>query len=524
MGAPRWRCVGIAAALLALTGGARAGVENVNITLDYIAQKALERAHKAFHSPRGELPDFLKADKLDYDKYRLIRFRPERSLWAADKLPFEVQFFHPGYLYQEPVHINEFVPGHSQDVRFVSDFFDYQNLRFPKQVPPDTGYAGFKVLYALNEANKMDELGSFLGASYYRLLGKGQRYGPSARGLALDCGETDRPEEFPLFTDWWLGKPEPKATELHLFAILDSVSCAGAYEFVIHPGESTAAEIHTVIYFREPDKIAAVDPKRKPLMTIGMAPLTSMFWIGPASEARFDDYRPGVHDSDGLMMQFATGETVWRPLDDPPRLVHQHFAATNIVGFGLLQRNRDFAAYQDLFNEYYKVPGIWIKPREEWGEGDVNLVELHTTYEGLDNIVAFWNPKNKPAPLQPLRFSYMEYWTRETDMNLSTNKVVATMVGDDISGPNRKQFAVDFNGPALFDIPVTNPPVVAMSCSENGKMIDSQVFKVPETGAWRVMMKFEPKSGDKSPIDLRCCLERTNKPLTETWTYCWNPP
>src|SRR5581483_1881951 len=153
-----------------------------------------------------------------------------------------------------------------------------------------------------------------------------------------------------------------------------------------------------------------------------------------------------------------------------------------------------------------------------------NLVELHTTYEGLDNIVAFWNPKNKPAPLQPLRFSYMEYWTRETDMNLSTNKVVATMVGDDISGPNRKQFAVDFNGPALFDIPVTNPPVVAMSCSENGKMIDSQVFKVPETGAWRVMMKFEPKSGDKSPIDLRCCLERTNKPLTETWTYCWNPP
>ncbi len=255
-------------------------------------KKALERARKPFHSPKGSLPDFLHADQLDYDKYRLIRFRPERALWAADKLPFVVEFFHPGYLYQEPVRINEFVNGNVQDIRFVADFFDYATLRFKKQVPADTGYAGFRVLNALNQPNKMDELASFIGASYYRLLGKGQRYGPSARGLAVDCGETDRPEEFPLFTDWWLGKPQTNTPELHLFALLDSVSCAGAYEFRIRPGETTGADISAVLYWREADKITAVDPQHKPLETLGLAPLTSMFWIGPASDARFDDYRP----------------------------------------------------------------------------------------------------------------------------------------------------------------------------------------------------------------------------------------
>jgi glucans biosynthesis protein len=411
-----------------------------------------------------------------------------------------------------------------QDVRFVSDFFDYGNLHFKKQVPADTGYAGFRVLYALNQPNKLDELGSFLGASYYRLLGSGQSYGPSARGLAIDCGEPNQPEEFPLFTDWWLGKPASNSVELRLFAILDSVSCAGAYEFHIRPGETTAVDVDAVIYWREEDKIKAVNPDRKPLTSIGLAPLTSMFWIGPASSARFDDYRPGVHDSDGLLMQFRDGETIWRPLDDPPRLTHQHFATTNVVGFGLLQRNRDFAAYQDLFNHYYQVPSIWIKARGDWGEGSVDLMELHTTYEGLDNVVAFWSPKNKPAPLQPLRFSYTQLWTRETDLSLSTNKVTATLVGNDIGGTNRKQFAVDFAGPALFSLSETNPPRAVVGCSPNGTIIDSQVFKVHPTGAWRVMLKFEPKAGDKDPIDLRCALHEGKKQLTETWTYYWNPP
>ncbi len=165
------------------------------------------------------------------------------ALWTAENLPFRIEFFHPGYLYQEPVHINEFTLMHTQPIRFVQDFFDYGKLDIADKIPAKTGYAGFRVLYPLNQPGQMDELGAFLGASYFRLLGKDQHYGESARGLALDCGEGDRPEEFPIFTDWWLGKPGWGDKELQLYALLDSVSCTGAYEFFIHPGETTTVSI-----------------------------------------------------------------------------------------------------------------------------------------------------------------------------------------------------------------------------------------------------------------------------------------
>ena len=350
------------------------------------------------------------------------------------------------------MHINEFSSSFVQPIRFVQDFYDYGKLRSLK-IPANTGYAGFRVLYALNETNKLDELGAFLGASYYRLLGKGERYGLSARGLALDCGETDRPEEFPIFTDWWLGKPQANDKELHLFAILDSVSCAGAYEFRIRPGETTVAEVDAVIYFREPKRIHEVDPRRKALLTIGLKPLTSMFWFGANSERKFDDYRPQVHDSDGLLMRMENGETLWRPLNNAPVMRHQKFAANNIRGFGLLQRDRDFDDYQDIFNYYNQTPSVWVEPRGHWGDGDMHLLELSTQYEGLDNIVAFWDPKQKPAPLQPYHFSYTMYWTRENDMKFSQNKVMLTRIGVDPRNQQWREIIIDFNGPKLCHAP-----------------------------------------------------------------------
>ena len=242
-----------------------------------------------------------------------------------------------------------------------------EKLKIQNQIPANTGYAGFRILYPLNKTNQLDELGAFLGASYFRLLGKDQRYGLSARGLALNTGEPDRPEEFPIFTDWWLGKPQKDDTTLTLFAILDSVSCTGAYEFHIRPGETTVADIDAVIYFRDQKKILAASTNAQPVKTIGFAPLTSMFWFGKNSERKFDDYRPEVHDSDGLLVRMGNGETLWRPLDNPAVMRHQIFSAPGIKGFGLLQRERNFAAYQDSFNFYHLEPSVWIEPRGTTG-------------------------------------------------------------------------------------------------------------------------------------------------------------
>jgi len=369
----------------------------------------------------------------------------------------------------------------------------------------------------------MDELGAFLGASYFRLLGKGQRYGESARGLALDCGEDGRPEEFPIFTDWWLGKPSVGDSELRLFAILDSVSCTGAYEFLIHPGETTVCEVEATIFLRATNKVHAANAKRPPLMTIGLAPLTSMFWFGKNSERKFDDYRSEVHDSDGLLVKMGNGEVFWRPLDNPPALRHQIFHAPDIRGFGLLQRERDFAAYQDMFNLYHTVPSVWVEPRGDWGDGDLHLVELSTSYEGLDNIVAFWNPKKKPAPLEPFHFSYTLKWTRENDLKLSENKVVSTRIGPDSNFADARQFVIDFDGPKLDAIPEDKPPAAIASCSTNAVIVDKFVVRNVFLGSWRAYLKMQPKPGNHDPVDLRCTLQHGTNIVSETWTYQWSP-
>lgn len=498
--------------------------ESAEVNLDYVAQRALERAKHPFRSPRADLPRVLQQDHLDYDKYREIRFRRERALWSADKLPFRIEFFHPGYLYQEPVHLYEFTLTHVQPIRYVQDFFDYGKLKIQNQIPSNTGYAGFRILYPINKTNQMDELGAFLGASYFRLLGRDQRYGQSARGLALDSGESDRPEEFPIFTDWWLGKPHSDDNELRLFAILDSVRGTGAYEFLIHPGETTACDIEAILFLRETNLVRAVDPQRLPIATLGLAPLTSMFWFGKNSERKPDDYRSEVHDSDGLLAHMGNGEVLWRPLNNPPVLRHQIFAAPGIRGFGLLQRERSFAAYQDSFNPYHLVPGVWVEPHGNWGEGNLHLVELNSGFEGLDNIVAFWDPKNKPAPLKPYRFGYTLYWGKDSDVKLSENRVVSTRMGLDLSCRDCRQIVIDFDGPKLDAIPESAPPVAIANCSPNAAILDSQATRNTYLGTWRVILKLQPAAGNVDPVDLRCTLQQGTNVVSETWTYQWSPP
>ena len=508
---------------LTLVGKLLIGAESAEVSLDYVAQRALERARQPFHSPRADLPKVLRQDNLNYDQYRKIRFRRDQALWTADDLPFRVEFFHPGYLYQEPVHVYEFTATHVQPIRFVQDFFDYGDLKIQNQIPANTGYAGFRILYPLNKTNQLDELGAFLGASYFRLLGKDQRYGLSARGLALDCGESDRSEEFPIFTDWWLGKPQKDDGQLTLFALLDSVSCTGAYQFLIRPGETTMVDVEAVVFFRDTNTLRATDTNARPIKTIGLAPLTSMFWFGKNSERKFDDYRPEVHDSDGLLVRMDGGEVLWRPLDNPAVMRHQIFSAPNVRGFGLLQRERSFAAYQDLFNSYQLEPSVWIEPRGNWGDGDLHLVELSAIYEGLDNMVAFWDPKNKPAPLQPYRFGYALRWMRDTD-KLSENKVVSTRLGLDSGCADCRQIVIDFDGPNLDAIPENNPPLAVANCTANAVILNNQVLRNSYLGTWRVVLQMQPKPGNTDPVDLRCTLQKGTNVLSETWTYQWSPP
>ncbi|MET0440472.1 MAG: glucan biosynthesis protein G, partial [Casimicrobiaceae bacterium] len=353
-----------------------AGAQEKGFGFDDVVARA-----RALAATTQRLPDSGLSKELldlDYDQYRDIRFRPDRSLWRDAKLPFELQFFHPGFHYQRAVRIHEITPAGVRDVPFSREQFDYgkNNIEPSKLRAP--GFAGFRVHFALNTPKYKDEMVVFLGASYFRALGKGQVYGLSARGLAVDTA-LGSGEEFPSFTDFWIDRPAANATQLTIYALLDSRRVTGAYRFVVKPGTDTVLDIGARIFLREP------------VTKIGLAPLTTMYLFGenhPNPGAT--DFRPEVHDSDGLSIQSGTGEWIWRPLVNPKRLLVSSFALTNPAGFGLQQRDRRFSRYEDLEARYDKRPGVWVQPTGTWGAGRVELVQIPTPDETNDNIVAYW--------------------------------------------------------------------------------------------------------------------------------------
>ncbi len=229
-----------------------AAVESPTFTV--VAERARALAAQPYVAPAGKLPADLAA--LNYDRHRDIRFRPERALWRAAGLPFEVQFFHPGWLFADPVRVHEVTGEGTREISVDPRDFDYGKNTLDPTAWPKLGFAGFRVHYPLNNAAYKDELVVFLGASYFRALGKGQRYGLSARALAIDTvarpGKPTRGEEFPRFVEFWLERPATaEATSLTLHALLDSPRAAGAYSFVITPGESTAMEVRSRLFLRD---------------------------------------------------------------------------------------------------------------------------------------------------------------------------------------------------------------------------------------------------------------------------------
>jgi periplasmic glucans biosynthesis protein len=483
------------------------------ITFAEIQRIAQEKVAKRFALAQVQLPEELRGDKLNYDTYREIRFHRNRALWAKEELPFRLEFFHPGYLYQTPVLIHEFTSSHYQPIRFVQDFFDYGRLRFTKKIPADIGYAGVKLLCHLNAGDRWDEFASFLGSSYFRCLGKGQAYGLSARGLALNSGEVDLPEEFPVFTAWWVGKPEKESNTIRLYALLESKHCTGAYDFLLRPGDTTVVDVEAALYFRA-DYTNAV-------RTLGLAPLTSMFWFGENSETKPDDYRPEVHDTDGLSIRYESGDFQWCPLANPAVLQHRTFPARNVRGFGLLQRDRAISNYQDLFNPYHKVPSAWVEPRGNWGDGKVHLVELPTRFEGADNIVAFWDPDARPAPMAPFRIAYTLHWASEPDAQYPVARVVQTRTGIDPGDANKRQFVIDFAVDS--ERPGNSPPEAQVECEKSVTVHDIQVFPNELSKGWRVFFSLKPDGDKSAPVDIRCSLKQEEKTVSEIWTYLWKP-
>ncbi|HEX7438370.1 MAG TPA: glucan biosynthesis protein G [Caldimonas sp.] len=488
------------AALILLAGASMAQA----FGLDDVGARASSRASRPYKAPAVNLPAQLR--ELDYDAYRDIRFRPEKALWRAEKLPFELMFFHQGRAVPEPVRINIVEPAGERVVAFDPALFDYGKNKFEPQTLSGLGFNGLRVHHAINKPGYKDEVVVFQGASYFRALGKGQSYGLSARGLAVDTAAPEG-EEFPRFVEFWIERPRANATSLTIYALLDSRRVAGAYRFVLTPGVETTMQVTARLYLR--DKIGK----------LGIAPLTSMFSFGENQPGR-DDYRPEVHDSDGLSIQLGDGEWIWRPLVNPRRLLVTSFGTSNPRGFGLMQRDRSPASYEDPEALYERRPSAWIEPVGRWGTGRIELVQIPTPDETNDNIVAFWVPQSLPSPGKPLDIAYRIHWQSAGTTPAGKGWVVQTRRG---RGFGKKvdgeiNYVVDFDGPALRSLAASADVEPVIWVDANAEVRERNLFKNPVSGAWRMTVRIKRNDAAK-PVELRGYLKQQQSTLTETWSY-----
>lgn len=476
-----------------------------------IVEQARELAREPFvPTDRSRVPQPLK--DLNYPQYRDIRFNKNQALWSGRSL-FNIEFFHLGFLYREPVIIHEVVDGEVQTVPYQPVLFDFgKNEGLQELADPGLGFAGFRVHYPIKNPDYKDELLVFLGASYFRMVGRGQPYGLSARGLAVDTASA-KGEEFPRFTEFWLERPGPNATSLVFYALLDSQSVTGAYRFELLPRGDTVLNIQSRIF------------ARTKVEKLGVAPLTSMFLYGTNRVRHFDDFRPQVHDSDGLLMQTGAGEWIWRPLSNPTQLRVSSLLDSGAFGFGLMQRERDFIHYLDMETRYDLRPSIWVTPHGDWGKGAVQLIEIPTRDETNDNIVAFWVPDEPIEAGQQRSFNYQlrASGSELTPAHLATVRRTRNGWGA-IPGareqPPRslRQFMVDFAGGELDSLDASQPVEAELSTS-SGEVKDLIVQRLPAEYGWRVAFMLQAEQ-DK-PVDIRLYLTLRGQRLSETWNYVW---
>lgn len=470
-------------------------------SFERLKDEARALARRPYRPPPSPPATLVRA--IDYDAFGQISYRPQATLWGDEAGDHGVRFFPIGRPAGTPVSVSVVSGGLARAVIYREALFDMPANSPAHRLGDRAGFAGFRVL---NADHRTDWI-AYLGASYFRSSDPFNQYGLSARGLAIDTATT-KAEEFPIFTSFWL---ERDATgELVVYALLDGPSVAGAYR--IGHQRSPAGLVQT---------IEAELHLRRPVLRLGIAPLTSMYWYGQSDRTPADDWRPQIHDSDGLSLWTGAGERIWRPLANPPVVKVNAFMDRAPKGFGLMQRDRNFEDYQDDGVFYDRRPSAWVEPVGDWGPGSVQLVEIPTTGEADDNIVAFWVPAAPAKAGQALGLAYRLHWAKEEPVAPTVARVVATRSGQggrpgQPIPAGRRKAVIDFAGGALAGLTRQSgvQPVVSLGA---GQPIGPAAYPVEGTDLWRLMFDYE--APPNTTLDLRALLTKGGQALTETWIY-----
>ena len=488
-----------------------------------LCAEAKKQAQKPYASPLS--PDAAIVDRIDWDAHGQIHFKMDHALFSDGPGDYAIAFFHPGKFFPFPVKMyrldqpleNERARTEAREVLFDKHLFDMPEHSPAQELSHPVGFAGFRIQESRSGSGpdwQNNDWAAFLGASYFRAIGDEYQYGISARGVSVNTATRDQKEEFPLFTHFYFAPPQPGSREVSVYALLDGPSLSGAYHFILTRDKGVLMDIQAELFLR------------RDIAQFGLAPMTSMYWFADKDKAFQVDWRPQVHDSDGLSLWTGTNEHVWRPLINPSGIEVSYFSDENPKGFGLIQRERHFDQYLDAVH-YERRPSLWIEPLNSWGKGTVRLVELHTTEELYDNVVAMWVPAAPARAGSQHSLRYRLYWQADEPFATSLARCVGTGIGRGgepahrLSGAHK--FEVVFQGGELFHLPAGSAPEAVITPSR-GRILNAATEPVPngQPGLWRALFDLAEVTGN-DPVDIRLYLRRGNDTLSETWLYHYLP-
>lgn len=470
---------------------------------EILKDKAQQLLSNPYQDPKKKTTKGLS--DLDYNRYKNLHFLADKSIWRKEGSPFQLQFLHPGYIYNYDVLVYELFDKKYRLIPYDRSMFDFSSLALNETTPDNLGFSGFKVHYPINTEEHTDEFLVFQGATYFRAISEKQWYGLSARGLATNTGMS-YPEDFPIFKEFWIEKPDKASDRITIYALMDGKSAVGAFRFIAHPGKTTVIHVKASIILR------------KKVDRLGIAPLTSMYWYGENSETTISGANPEVHDSDGLLLHQDDNQWIWRPMANPKKPTVNSYAMERLRGFGLLQRDREFSSYEDEEMRYHIRPGAWVVPVGDWGAGSVQTYRNPTNQDSDDNIGAFWVPAETPEVGKPFELEYKIYWISENPDELKLGKCIATRVKPNSQDPDQKIVQIDFKGDRLLDRENTSELEAVVTGSDNADLSGIQVSKIEESSKIRLTFKVKNKT-PTTPVELIAKLRDKDGVLTENWSY-----
>ncbi len=494
--------------------------EAQRFSAEWLKSHAQELAAAPYNPPPRPDPQIVAS--IDYDLHGKLKYKTDFALFGeGHDSAFPITFMHVGQYFTKTVRMYAVEPsaegGSAREILYDPDYFTIPSDSVAARLPENPSrFAGFwlrEPKAGTEDWRVAEPWVTFLGASYFRAKGELGQVGMSARGIALTPGG-NTPEEFPDFVAFWFLPAPPTAKSVTVYALLDGPSVSGAYRFIMERTKGVVMDIEKTLFFRQP------------VERLGLAPLTSMYWYSETVKQAAIDWRPEVHDSDGLSMWTGGGEHIWRPLNNAAHITVSSFADEHPRGYGLLQRDREFDHYLDGVR-YDRRPSTWVEPLGDWGKGAVHLVEIPTDDEINDNIIAYWHPEQQPKAGDRIDLRYRLHWLADEPYPTALGRCVATRLGrggePGTSRPSGvRKFTVEFLGGPLAELPNGVKPELVMWASR-GKLAGPMAEAVPDDvpGHWRAHMDLTVEGHD--PVEMRLYLKAGDKVLTETWLYQYRP-